>query len=147
VSVRLFVRSHIECMILNSSKRFKVDFIFMLLIINVREYLNGNQKQTIQRNWQDRVHKTKKNTTQYVLDTPICKQTQIRNEPSYNQLKVKTNRKSFYSIFFTYTKSVHIIVIFIFLNISLKNRLLNLVHYCEILHIHVYTYALSTLLF
>jgi hypothetical protein len=109
VSVRLFVRSHIECMILNSSKRFKVDFIFMLLIINVREYLNGNQKQTIQRNWQDRVHKTKKNTTQYVLDTPICKQTQIRNEPSYNQLKVKTNRKSFYSIFFTYTKSVHII--------------------------------------
>jgi hypothetical protein len=34
-------------------------------IINVREYLMGNQKWTIQRNWQLRVHKTKtkKNTT------------------------------------------------------------------------------------
>jgi len=33
---------------------------------------------TIQRNWQHRVHKRKKNknTTQYVLDTTIRKQTQ-----------------------------------------------------------------------
>jgi hypothetical protein len=29
--------------------------------INVREYRRGNQKWTIQRNWQHRVHKTKKN--------------------------------------------------------------------------------------
>ena len=29
------------------------------------------------KNGQYRVHKTKKNTTQYVLDTTICKQTQI----------------------------------------------------------------------
>ena len=35
---------------------------------NVREYRRGNQKWTIQRNWQHRVHNTKihKNTTQYV---------------------------------------------------------------------------------
>ena len=38
--------------------------------INVREYRCGNQKWTIQRNWQHRVHKTKKNktNTQYALD-------------------------------------------------------------------------------
>ena len=46
------------------------------------EYRIGNQKWTIQRNWQHRVQKTKtnkieKNTTQYVLDTTIQKQTQI----------------------------------------------------------------------
>jgi hypothetical protein len=31
------------------------------LEINVREYQRGNQKWTIQRNWQHRVHKTKTN--------------------------------------------------------------------------------------
>jgi hypothetical protein len=38
-----------------------------------------NKKWTIQRNWQHRVNKTKKNknTTHYVLDTTIRKQTQI----------------------------------------------------------------------
>ena len=35
-------------------------------------------------------------TTQYVLDTTTCKQTQIRHEPSYTQLEIKTNRTSFY---------------------------------------------------
>ena len=35
--------------------------ISMFLHINVREYLRGNQKRTIQRNRQHRVHKTKKN--------------------------------------------------------------------------------------
>jgi len=48
--------------------------------INVREYRRrGNQKWIIQRNRQHRVQKTKqnKNTTQYVLDTIIRKQTQI----------------------------------------------------------------------
>ena len=47
--------------------------------INVREYRRGNQKRTIHRNWQHRVHKTKKyktkNTTQYVLETTMHKQT------------------------------------------------------------------------
>ena len=48
-------------------------------LINVKEYRNGNTKLTIQRNWQHRVHKSKKNknTTQYVLDTTMRKQTQI----------------------------------------------------------------------
>jgi hypothetical protein len=33
--------------------------------------------------------------TQYVLDTTIRKQTQIRHEPSYKQMEIKTNRTSF----------------------------------------------------
>ena len=33
-----------------------------LAYINVREYRRGNQKRTIQRNWQHRIHKAKKNT-------------------------------------------------------------------------------------
>jgi len=37
----------------------------------------------------------KKNTTHYVLDTTIRKQTQTRHELSYKQLEVKTNRTSF----------------------------------------------------
>jgi hypothetical protein len=49
--------------------------------INVREYRKGNKKWTIQRNWhlslQKNEEKQNKNTTQYVLDTTICKQTQI----------------------------------------------------------------------
>jgi plasmid replication initiation protein len=41
-------------------------------LINVTEYQTANQKFTIQRNWQQVVHKMKTsetNTTQYVLDT------------------------------------------------------------------------------
>ena len=47
--------------------------------INVREYRRANQKWTIKRNWQHRVHKTKKkkHATKYVLDTTIRNQTQI----------------------------------------------------------------------
>ena len=70
--------------------------------INDREYRSGNQQWTIQRNWQHRVHKTKKkqskNTTQYVLDTTMRKHTQItkiRHAPSYTQLEVKMDRTSF----------------------------------------------------
>ena len=84
---------------------------YALYYINVREYRRGNQKWTIQRNWQYRVHKKQaenkrqripkgklkmdnpeklatqgtqdeekqnKNTTQYVLDTTMREQTQIR---------------------------------------------------------------------
>jgi hypothetical protein len=50
------------------------------MLINVREYRRGNQKRTIQRNWQHRVHNTKKNKTKtqhHVLDTTTRKQTQI----------------------------------------------------------------------
>ena len=32
-----------------------------MFLINVREYRRGNQKKEIQRNWQHRLHKTKKN--------------------------------------------------------------------------------------
>ena len=43
--------------------------------MNFREYRKGNQKWTIQRNWQHRVDKTKKkqnkNKAQNVLDTTI----------------------------------------------------------------------------
>jgi hypothetical protein len=42
--------------------------------------------------------KQSENTTQYALDTTMCKQTQItqiRHEPSYKQLEVKTNWTSF----------------------------------------------------
>ena len=72
-------------------------------LINVREYRRGNQKWTIQRNWQHRVHKTMeskqtKTTTQYVLDTPIRKEaqnSQIRYSSSHIQLETKMNRTSF----------------------------------------------------
>jgi hypothetical protein len=37
----------------------------------------GNKKWTIQRNWQQDEEKQNKNTTQYVFDTTIRKQTQI----------------------------------------------------------------------
>ena len=51
--------------------------------INVREYGRTNQKWTFQRNWQHKIHKTKKNKTKtqhnIVLDTGhYNKQTQIR---------------------------------------------------------------------
>ena len=41
--------------------------------INVREYRRDNKTGTIQRNWQHRVHKKNKNTTQHVLDTTLRK--------------------------------------------------------------------------
>ena len=59
--------------------------------MNVKEYRRGNQKWTIQRNWQHKVHKTKKNKTKTqhnILDTTMYKQaqiTQIRHESSYKQ--------------------------------------------------------------
>ena len=50
--------------------------------MNVIEYRMGNQKRTIQRKWQllkgaQDEEKQSKNTTQYVLDITICKQTHI----------------------------------------------------------------------
>jgi hypothetical protein len=57
--------------------------------INVRENRKGNQELTIQRNWQHFTQKTKKsktkNTTQYVLDSTIYKQTQIRRGWRYQR--------------------------------------------------------------
>jgi uridine kinase len=45
--------------------------------INIREYRMGNKKWTIQKDWQHRVHRVKKTTTQYVLDN--TKQTNTNN--------------------------------------------------------------------
>jgi hypothetical protein len=46
------------------------------LQIDIREYWRGNQERTIQRNWQHRVHRTKKkqntSTTQYVMINMLC---------------------------------------------------------------------------
>ena len=52
---------------------------YRVLYINVRENRRDKQEWTIQRNWKHWVHKTKtkKNTTQYVLDITIHKQAQI----------------------------------------------------------------------
>ena len=50
-----------------------------MLQINIRENQRITQDWPIQRNWQHWAHKTKanKNTTRYVSDTTIRKQTQI----------------------------------------------------------------------
>jgi len=42
----------------------------MCYSINVREYRRGNQKWTIQRNWQFRVHKTKKKQNKNNVSSP-----------------------------------------------------------------------------
>jgi hypothetical protein len=46
-------------------------FYFLSKIIENTE--GGNQKRTIQRNWQHREHKKKKNKTQYAFDTAMRK--------------------------------------------------------------------------
>ena len=57
--------------------------IYIFLYINVRENRRDNQERSIQRNLQHWAHKTQdenkqnKNTTQYVLNTTLSKQTQI----------------------------------------------------------------------
>ena len=61
-------------------------FVFSIFIgLLIRGRLDNTEVsikygKSMQRNWQHRVHKTKKNettnTTQYVLDTTICKRTQ-----------------------------------------------------------------------
>jgi hypothetical protein len=57
-----------------STCSFKI-FVWASFKVNkLRELWRSNQKGTIQRNWQHRVHKRKKNktnATQYVLDTTI----------------------------------------------------------------------------
>jgi hypothetical protein len=50
----------------------------------------GNQKWTIQRDWQHGVHHSKKNTTQYVLDTTMRKQTLENTE---REIKYGQSRK------------------------------------------------------
>ena len=56
-------------------------------IVSVREYRRGNETWTIQRNWQQDEQKQSKNTTQYVLDTAMRKQTQI----TYKDMNRTTN--------------------------------------------------------
>ena len=56
---------------------------------------NGQSRET------GKTKKTKTKTQHIMLDTTICKETQItkiRHEPSYKQLEVKTNRTSFSSV-------------------------------------------------
>ena len=59
-----------------------VRYVYAMVYINVREYRRStsNQKSTILRNWQHRVHKRgkkrNKNTTQYVVDTTMREQKQ-----------------------------------------------------------------------
>ena len=79
-----------------------ISIVFMSrtsLQINVREPRMGSQKWTIQKNWQYREHKTKKNkiktTTQYALDNNIHEPITNNVNTSYKQLQVKTNRTSF----------------------------------------------------
>ena len=48
-----------------------------LYYINVREYRRANKKRIVHRNRQYRVHKTKTNTTRYVLDTTMRKHREI----------------------------------------------------------------------
>jgi len=58
--------------------------------------VDNSEKLATQRTQDD--EKQNKNTTQYVLDTTLRKQTQItyiRYEPSYKELEVMTNRTSF----------------------------------------------------
>ena len=81
-------------MVLTPLKPIKCNESLNIYKINVREYRNANDKWTIQRTWQQDEEKQNKNTTQYVLDTTIRKQTQIWHEPSHKQLEIKTNRTS-----------------------------------------------------
>ena len=58
---------------------------------------HDNPEKLVTKGTQDK-EKQNKNTTQYVLNNTICKQTQItkiRHGPSYKQLEVKTNRTAF----------------------------------------------------
>jgi hypothetical protein len=64
-------------------------------------FLRYNKNWTIQRIWQHRVHKTKKNKhknkTQHATDTTTRKQTQTKqtiHQPSHKQQKANTNRTS-----------------------------------------------------
>ena len=68
-------------------------FLFFFLVINfcdyyyinVREYRRGNQKWTIQRNWQHMTHITKENRRQYVLDTTTCYSFTHTHEGKHNE--------------------------------------------------------------
>ena len=59
---------------------YDIGVLYLNGTIDVREHRRSNQRWTIQRNWQHMAQKTKqinRNTTQYVLDTTMRKQTQI----------------------------------------------------------------------
>jgi hypothetical protein len=45
-----------------------VCLVYVTIYINVREYRRVNQKWTIQRNWQHRLHKTKKNIRKTIIE-------------------------------------------------------------------------------
>ena len=82
----------------NNSKTELQKRLVMTYLTNIRENRRGNNKWLIQRNWQHMVHKTNKNTTQYVLDITIRKQTDNVNTTRVPTLlqttKIKTNQSS-----------------------------------------------------
>jgi hypothetical protein len=52
-----------------------IEMSILYMLVNVRKYRRGNQKWTIQRNWQHRVHNTKKSKTKTQRTmrwTPLC---------------------------------------------------------------------------
>jgi len=65
-------------------------FFLSFYEINVKEYRRGNQKKDNPEKRGNTRRRKNKNTTQYVSDTTVRKQTQktqIRHEPSHKQLK------------------------------------------------------------
>ena len=58
-------------------------------IINVRKYRRGNKKMKNAEKLATRRKKKKINTTQYVLDTNMCKQTQSTDHLSFSQKQVQ----------------------------------------------------------
>ena len=95
-----FVRLFGNFVITLISKFLRSDCKIQSFTINVSEYRRDNQKWIIQRNWQHRTHKTKKNTakTQTICVGPYYIQANtnnVNNEPFYKQLEVKTNWTSF----------------------------------------------------
>jgi hypothetical protein len=73
---------------------------YFLFVCGVREYRRGNNKWTIQRNWQHKVYQTQdndkkaKNTTQYMLDSTMHKQTL-----TFKVINVVNARSTFAGIF------------------------------------------------
>ena len=87
------------------NKKYTTQYVLDPTIHKTQGEDTQNNKYTTQYVLDTTIHKTQgedtqnnKYTTQYVLDPTIRKQTQItqiRLEPSYKQLEVKTNRISF----------------------------------------------------
>jgi hypothetical protein len=78
--------------------------ILSFAYIDVREYWEGNQQWTIQRNWQHRAHKTKENkaeTRHNPCWTPLCaykhKQREQEMRPPINNWRQRRTDHRFYA--------------------------------------------------